>query len=230
MNEKLLIPLSILTAGFFVGLAIYFTTNTDQLKIVKGTDGEEKITVRKTNPETDHISGDKNAEIFLIEYSDLECNFCKNYNKNVVKKLEKKYKDTDKVSFVFRNFPLTKQHPSSFEEAVSLECASELGGNEKFFEFRDKIFSETASDGNFKSERLTEIAKELGLDENKFNNCLKDSKSIKKVSDSYDEALSLGLDSTPSVFLQLKDGEIYSLPADFEVIDNLIDAYLSEKQ
>jgi protein-disulfide isomerase len=228
MNEKVLIPLSILIAGFFIGIAVYMTTNTTNIVLDKESVKEEKITAKRVDPEKDHISGSKNAEIFLIEYSDLECNFCKNYNKNVIKKLEKKYKDNQKVSFVFRNFPLSQRHPSSFEEAVSLECASELGGDQKFFEFKEKIFAETASDGKFSSQRLTEIARELGLKAEEFNSCLKDEKSIKKVSDSYDEAISLGLNSTPSVFLQTSAGQTYSIPADLEVTENLIEAYLAD--
>lgn len=231
MNENFLVPLSILIAGIFIGIAIYFTSNNDPIIIEKKENqGEEKIVARKVDPSIDHILGNKNADIFLIEYSDLECSFCKNYNKNVVKKLKQKYTNNDKIAFVFRNFPLTSKHPSSFEEAVSLECAAELGGNEKFFEFKEKIFLETASNGNFSSSRLIEIAEELKLGEFEFSACLKNSQSIKKVSDSYDEAISLGLNSTPSVFLQLKSGETYSLPAEFTVTENLIDAYFSDKK
>jgi protein-disulfide isomerase len=231
MNEKTLVPLSILIAGIFIGIAIYFTTNNDPVIIKKKENQiEEKILARKVDPSTDHILGNKNADIFLIEYSDLECPFCKNYNKNVVKKLRQKYANNNKIAFVFRNFPLTSEHPSSFEEAVSLECAAELGGNEKFFEFKEKIFSETASDGNFSSSRLIEIAEELNLKKNEFSACIKNPQSVKKVSNSYNEAISIGLNSTPSVFLQLKSGETYSLPAEFTVTENLINAYFSDKK
>ena len=231
MNEKILIPLSILVAGSFIGLALYFTSNNNPVVIEKYDDSQEQeIEVRKVDPIKDHISGSKNAEIFIIEYSDMECSFCKNYNKQVVQKVEKLYEDNEKVGMVFRHFPLTSEHPSSFEEAVSLECASELGGDEKFFKFKEKIFSETASDGNFSSSRLEEIAVELEIKKDDFITCIKNPKSIQKVTDSFEEALSLGLNTTPSVFLQLSSGESYPIKTDWESTKNLIDAYLLENQ
>lgn len=231
MNEKNLIPLSILVAGIFIGLSIYLTSDEKTPVVIEKNNEEKKeITAKRVDTLNDHILGNKDAEVFLVEYSDLECSFCKNYNKNVIKKLQQKYKDNEKLAFVFRHFPLTSKHPSSFEQAVSLECAAKLGGEKKFFEFKEKIFSETASDGHFSSSRLSEISQELGLKKDDFDTCLKNPNSIKKVTDSYNEAISIGLTSTPSVFIQLKSGETYSIPADYEVTKNLIEAYFSEKK
>ena len=229
MNEKILIPVSIIFSGILIFFAIYLTSNK-QPETIQEKQEETKVSIKKVNRETEHIEGSKDADIFLIEYSDLECIHCKNYNKNVLKKLKANFKDNKNIAYVFRHFPITNKHPSAFEEAVGLECANSLGGSENFFKMKEKIYAETASDGNFSSYRLTSIAEDLGIKKEEFEACLKKEESIAKVNNWYEEGILAGLTTTPNVFLQLPTGESYSVPADYEVISNLIDAYFNEKK
>ncbi len=228
MSEKLLIPVSILIAGLLVGGGIYFasTANPREIEKTPTVKKESDLSIKKVDPLSDHINGSKEAEIFIVEYSDFECPYCKRYNDEISAKLVKKYKNNSKVAFVFRHFPLSSIHPSSFGEAVASECAAKLGGENKFEEFKQKMFASTSSTGSFDNNKLPDLAEEIGLNRSEFSNCLKDPSISKKVKASYDEALNAGLRGTPSIFAQLKNGESYPIPADYEVIDKSLEAFL----
>ena len=82
---------------------------------------------------SEYIRGDKNARYMWVEYSDLECPFCKRIHPDMLK-LTSEYKD--KISWIFRHYPLPF-HPLASPFAIASECANDQG---KFWEFHDKIF------------------------------------------------------------------------------------------
>jgi protein-disulfide isomerase len=132
MNEKMLIPISLMIAGLLIGSGVYFASankpETQALDTKSQTEQKPVI----VNTETDHILGSELAKVFVIEYSDLECPFCKKYHDGALKKLIKKYADNENVAFVFRHMPLASKHPSSFGQAIATECAGKIGGEKKF--------------------------------------------------------------------------------------------------
>jgi len=85
--------------------------------------------------EKDHIQGSADAPVVIIEYSDTECPFCQRYYETLKQVISS---NKDKVAWVYRHFPLD-MHPRARKEAEALECAAELGGNEKFWEYMDMI-------------------------------------------------------------------------------------------
>jgi protein-disulfide isomerase len=88
---------------------------------------------------TDHILGDPNAEIVIVEYSDLGCPFCKIFHATMHEIVDE-YEG--KVAWVYRHYPIKELHPIAPEAAEASECVAELGGNAKFWEYIDEIFSE----------------------------------------------------------------------------------------
>lgn len=88
--------------------------------------------------ENDHIRGDKDAEIAIIEYSDYECPFCRRVHPTM-QQLVDQY--DGKVMWVYRHYPLSF-HPEAMPLAIGAECAGELGGNDAYWEFTDKVMSE----------------------------------------------------------------------------------------
>lgn len=85
----------------------------------------------------DHIRGDANAEVIVIEYSDLECPFCQRFHPEMQSVLEN-YDGS--VAWVYRHLPLEAIHPMAIPLAEGSECAAELGGNDAFWEYIDYIF------------------------------------------------------------------------------------------
>ncbi|MEI8229526.1 MAG: thioredoxin domain-containing protein [Candidatus Peregrinibacteria bacterium] len=140
--------------------------------------------------QTDHIRGDVNAPITIIEYSDLECPFCARVHPTI----EQIIKDNSgKVNWVFRHFPLPPQmHPNAQKAAEATECATELGGNTKFWEMTDMIYAKGADIA-----QLATYAKAIGLKEAAFKTCLDSGKFASKISDMEQSGSKVGISGTP---------------------------------
>jgi protein-disulfide isomerase len=86
----------------------------------------------------DHIRGDINAPVKIVEFSDIDCPFCKRFH-STMQEVMKTYGDSGKVAWVYRHFPLTQLHPDAANKAEASECVAELGGNDKFWAFVDGL-------------------------------------------------------------------------------------------
>ena len=133
----------------------------------------------------DHIRGNINAKILLVEYSDLECPFCKKFHQTM-KQVLKEY--GDKVAWVYRHYPLPF-HANAQKEAEASECAADQGGNITFWNYIDEILDRTTSNGKgFPLNKLVPLAEELGLDGKKFKTCLDNSTYAQKVKKGIEDA------------------------------------------
>lgn len=151
--------------------------------------------------EGDKIGGNQGAKIALIEYSDLECPYCKNFH-NTAKQIVDEYEG--EVMWVFRHFPLGI-HDKARKEAEAAECADKLGGNERFWEMLDAIYWASP---DIQLEDLPGLAGGIGLDVEEFTKCLDSNEMAQTVQDDYLSGLKVGVKSTPSNFLlNTKTGE-----------------------
>jgi protein-disulfide isomerase len=176
----------------------------------------------------DHVRGDDKAPITLIEYSDLECPFCKRFHPTVLQ-LMNEYKG--KVKWVYRHFPLSF-HANAQKEAEATECAASLGGTDAYWKYVDTIFERTTSNGTgFALDQLAPLAKEIGLDEKKFKECLDGGKMAQRVQNDFDEGQSAGVDGTPGNILLGKDGSSVIVPGavPYETLKSQVDQMLAKK-
>jgi len=175
----------------------------------------------------DHVRGDRNAPIALVEYTDLECPFCKSFHPTT-KQIVDEYKG--KVMLVFRHFPLAF-HANAQKEAEAAECASELGGNDAFWKYVDAIFDRTTSNGRgFSLDALVPLAGEIGLSQAKFQECLDSGKYTKKIQDEENAGAQAGVTGTPgNIILNVKTGETKLIPGalPFESFKTVIDEMLA---
>lgn len=152
----------------------------------------------------DHIRGNINAKVILVEYSDLECPFCKKFDPTM-KQILKEY--GDKVAWVYRHYPLPF-HENAQKEAEASECAAELGGNITFWNYIDAILDRTTSNGKgFALEKLVPLAQELGLDEKKFKTCLDNGTYEEKIKKEIDTAAKGGVNGTPATIIISSTGK-----------------------
>lgn len=157
----------------------------------------------------DHVKGNRNADVMLIEYSDLECPYCKQFHPTLQQALDEY---GDKIGWVYRHFPLTF-HTNAQKEAEASECAWELGGNDAFWKFSDTIFDRTTSNGTgFAISKLTPLAGEIGLDATKFQACLDSEKYKDYVTNQETEGTKAGVTGTPGTFIINKKGEAWLVP------------------
>ena len=139
----------------------------------------------------DHVRGDKNAKVTLIEYSDFECSFCG----RVQPTLEQILEEYDgQVNLVFRHFPLSF-HQNAQKAGEASECAADQG---KFWEMHDIMFeNSTALD----VDSLKGYAKELGLNTSTFNSCLDGGQHEQKIKDGITDGSQYGVQGTPATFV-----------------------------
>jgi len=149
----------------------------------------------------DHIKGDKNAKITLIEYSDFQCPFCGAFYPTVNQVLEK-YKG--KVRLVYRHFPLSF-HPNAQPAALAAECANEQG---KFWEFADAFFAHQDKLGD---DYYKELAQTNKLNLQKFNDCYSSKKYLNKVQAQAKAGGDAGVDGTPGTFVVDQKGNAIPL-------------------
>jgi len=163
--------------------------------------------VRVPSPERDHIRGNPQAIISLIEYSDFECPFCKRFHDTPKRLLALFGKD---LNWVYRHFPLSFHNPGAQKPAEASECAGELGGSEAFWRFTDEIYKRTKTGGRgFPIAGLAPLAGELGLDVKAFEACLKSGKHVSTVQENLTEGARVGINGTPgSILRNNKTGEV----------------------
>lgn len=174
----------------------------------------------------DHIRGEEYAPIALIEYSDLECPFCKTFHPTAKKILEE-YKG--KVKWVYRHYPLSF-HANAQKEAEASECVNELGGNEAFWKYIDAIYERTTANGTgFALDKLGPLAAEVGVNQAQFQTCLDSGKMAQKVKDQMALGSSEGVTGTPgNILMDIKSGETRLIPGalPFEQFKPVIDELL----
>lgn len=164
----------------------------------------------KVSVDDDPVLGNKNAPVTLIEFSDYECPFCKKYFTETYPQVKKDYIDTGKVKMVFRDLPLGF-HQNAPKEAEAAECARKQGGDSVYFKYHDQIFTKTTSNGTgLALDQLPVIAKGLGLNTGKFQQCLDSGEFKNEVEKDLADAGKVGASGTPTFFIgkSTGDGEI----------------------
>lgn len=222
MKSQYVLPITIVVAGALVAGAVFLVGGSGSAGPTQG----DKVTAREYDPTLDYILGNPEAPIKVIEYSDLECPFCKEFHSTMHQVMEY-YGDGGQVAWVYRHFPLAQLHSKAPQEAQAAECAGELGGNEAYWRFIDRVFEVTPSSNGLDLSQLPVIAGEVGLNVNAFNQCLSSGKYAKKVSDSYAEAIGLGAQGTPFTLVMI-GGEAVTLPGNqpYDSMRAAIDALL----
>jgi protein-disulfide isomerase len=162
--------------------------------------------------DSDHIRGNKDAKITLVEFSDFQCPFCARFH-NTMKQVMEKYPND--VRWVYKHFPLDSLHPYARKAAEAAECAGEQG---KFWEYADKLFE---NQRNINTTYFSTAAKELGLNTTQFESCLSSGKYASKVNNDYSQGRQAGVTGTPG---SVMNGELIKGAVPFETIKAKIDS------
>lgn len=213
-NSPLSVPIAIVIAGALIAGAIFFgmkndsPTNSGQPQKVAQQSGD----LEAMNPVTseDHIRGDINAPVKIVEYSDTECPFCKKFH-TTMQQVVSEYGKDGKVAWVYRHFPLDQLHSKARKEAEATECAADLGGNDKFWAYLDRLMEITPANNGLDLAELPKIAEYVGLDVNKFNECLSSGKYAQKIEEHVQNAVATGGQGTPWNIVVGKNGKKYPL-------------------
>lgn len=236
--QTLATPLAIVIAGAAIGLGIYLKspavpvgTGTVQQaqKEAVAKDTTEKLKNLAPVTKEDHIRGNPDAKVKIVEYSDTECPFCKRFHVTM-KQVMDEYGQSGDVAWVYRHFPLDQLHPESRKQAEATECAAELGGNDAFWKYIDRVYEVTPSNNGLKASELPKIAEYVGLDVSKFNECLSSGKYANKIETHVQNAIATGGTGTPWNIIVTDGGATYPLSGaqPIAVIKQLLDSVLKE--
>lgn len=175
----------------------------------------------QTNPDlvnivdTDHVRGNKDAKVVLVEYGDFQCPACGVYYP-LVKKLEKDFPDN--LAVVFRNFPLTSLHKNAMNGAKAAEAA---GLQDKFWEMHDMLFENqdewTGLDNP--EDTFVKYAEKIGIDKDKFLADYKGQEVQDKISADIKVANQIGINATPTFYL---NGKKLTNPTSYDAFKSLV--------
>jgi len=230
------LPASILIAALLISVSLVYSagkrSGNGGTASLTGGAGDSGQAVQGFSPENirpvtkeDHIWGNINAPIKIVEFSDLECPFCKRFHVTM-KQIVAEY--GDQVAWVYRQLPLNSIHSKATKEAEASECAAELGGNDAFWAYIDKIFEVTPSNNGLNLALLPQIARDIGLDQNKFESCLESGVHLARIASDIEDAGNSGARGTPYSVIIAPNGEKYTIPGalPFEQVKLLIDQAL----
>ena len=163
----------------------------------------------------DRVLGKDDAPVTVIEYASMTCPHCASFHETTYPELKKRYIDTGKVRFIFREFPL-----DTLAAAASMlaRCADQ----EKFFPLIETLFQRQRQWAVQQAiPPLLAIAKQAGFTEEKFNACLSDQKILDALEAERNRASEqFGVNSTPSIFV---NGKLHRGGISIEEIAKLID-------
>jgi protein-disulfide isomerase len=144
--------------------------------------------------------GDPKAPITMVEFTDYQCPFCKQFHEKVFPALKTEFIDTGKLRFVTRDLPLDF-HPYARGSAEGARCAAEQN---KFWAMRERIFAQSPK---IAEADLIDAARDLGLNQELFRSCLSSHKHEVDVRLGLAEAASLKISGTPSFVVGLSKGD-----------------------
>jgi protein-disulfide isomerase len=161
--------------------------------------------------------GDDKAPVTIIEYASMTCPHCAHFHETTYQELKTKYIDTGKVRFIFREFPLDQLAAAGF-------MLARCGGKERFFPMIEILFHQQK---DWVIQRplqpLMAIAKQAGLSEQAFNECLKNQQVLDGIEEVRQRAVKFGVQSTPTFFI---NGKLFRGAVTMPEIEKEIAPYL----
>ena len=218
-KQNYTIPAAIIIAGIIIAGAIFFRGgNTPRIAATPPPaqpipqQPVDKTSAMRPITAEDHIRGNPDAPVKVVEYSDFECPFCKRFHPTMKRVMDEYGKD-GQVAWVYRQFPLDQLHPvKARREAAISECVAEIGGNDAFWQFADMFFEVTPSNNRTDLETvIPDIIGKLGLSQSAIDECVASGRYDTHIQDDVDNAIASGGRGTPWSIVVGPNGETFPL-------------------
>ena len=224
-SNQYIIAGAIIIAGLLIAGGIFLSKNeASQGPRDTVTDENSGVEVAEVTAD-DHIVGSLDADLIVIEFSDIECPFCQTFHDT----MKEVVAGDDRIAWVFRHFPIDSLHRNARAAAHSTECAAELGGNEGFWNYTNALFSAAQANGTrVDLSALGDIAVGAGLDRAAFEECQDSNRHAAAVRADETDARNSGGRGTPHNILLTQRGDAFALPGGLpkdmmlSVIDTII--------
>lgn len=211
-ESKILIAILVVIVGGLIGLFM-LTNSANEPKV----DGDKTATVR---PDT-YKTG--TGPVQVVEYGDFQCPAC-GAAYPVVKQIQKDYEG--KITFYFRQYPLTQLHPNAMAAAEASESAGAQGN---FWAMYDKLYESQKEWENLAANdamtKFGDYAKALGLDGEKVKRAITSEQYKGRISQDIADGTTQGVKGTPTFFINGKAVDGFSYP----ILRDAIETALKEK-
>ncbi len=201
MNMRTWIIFAVAVIGLLAGLVYLSQQESVDVSAIDHT--QIQTEADEQAPMADHVFGNPDADVVLIEYGDFQCPGCASFHKNFQPVMDE-YEDS--IAFVYRHFPLTSIHPNARAAAATVEAA---GMQDKYWDMWHLVFSTQNQWGTLngpqRDSQFREYAADLKLDIDQFNEDISSTKVSQKIN--FDQALGKANDvtGTPALYL---NGEV----------------------
>lgn len=224
------IPIAIVIGFAMIAIAIFFTSDSDTSnEVLQAPTQEQADTTNTIRPvsEDDYILGNPNASIVMIEYSDYDCPFCKQFHTTMHQILDE-YGVTGRLAWVYRQFPLVDLHPNATSISEAALCVGDIGGNSAFWTFSDIVFESRQNSEFTNITKLPEFAVAAGVDKALFNDCVASDRMLDDLKADMADGLAAGAQGTPYTVIQVGNQQEVingALPYDAvkAIVENLFD-------
>src|SRR3989344_3104502 len=218
-------PLAILAGAAIIAVGIYFSKNPFT-PTPSGTNTVGEVQRVDVSADDDPVLGAANAPVTIIEFSDFQCPYCRQFWRDTLPQIKANYIDKGLVKLVYRDFPLSNIHPSAQAAAEAGECAQSQG---KFWEFHDAVFAaqdeQSAGTVAFTADDVKSWGAEVGLVA-AFNECVDSGSNRAEVLKDFQDGAKAGVGGTPTFFV---NGIAVEGALPYTQFQQLLDQELSEK-
>lgn len=232
-QSSLGVPIAILLAAVIIAGAIIFTgsgrttTPTPQGNPLTPPTQQAAAEVEPVT-EADHIRGNPNAPIMIVEYSDYDCPFCQRFHEYMNQAMAE-YGAEGKIAWVYRHSPLPSLHVNAPKIAEAAECVAELAGNDAFWKFSDLVFTRTINTPtNMLS--LPTFAEQAGADVEAYKTCVESGKYTAAIQEDMELARKAGVTGTPHSYLIAGDQKVpmSGAPQDYATFKQMLDSIFAQ--
>ena len=221
MKSSLTVPIAIIAGGIIVAVAVY-------VSIPKSPEAGagNPASVRPVGA-GDHILGNPTAPVMIVEYSDFDCEYCKDFH-NTLYQIIANAGVNGKVAWVFRHFPLFEIHPNALAHARAAECVAATTGNDAFWKFSNALFANQP----VAPPQYGTLASSIGISDDAFASCYSTASTTldSRITEDRQNALDIGAAGTPySIILTNgKNPVIMEGGYSYDAVKQLIDQALAK--
>lgn len=198
------VPIAIICGFALIALAIFFTNKSDSDKSVEVPTNQDRASAGQGVPrpvdDNDYILGNPNSPIIMVEYSDYECPFCKQYHETL-RQIMDEYGVTGKLAWAYRQYPLTQLHPNAPVIAEAALCVGDIGGNKAFWDFSNLVFDERDIDEQTNVTKLPEFAAAAGVSKDAYKECVDSDRMQEQLTANTEDGFNSGARGTPYTVL-----------------------------
>ena len=214
----------------FCGIIIANTINIGSTQtldeiIITDINAAKKPTISSFYDNASPLLGNPNASITMVEFGDYQCTFCNKFFHETEESIVENYVKTGKVKMLFKDFVVVSE--DSINAANAAHCAND---QKMFWQYHSTLYNNWDGEGTgwASSEQLHQFASTLGLDMDKFSECMSKSKWKELVDSSHADGRTLGVDATPTFFIIDQNNKVLKIigAQRYDVFQEVFDSLL----